>query len=116
MDRRLSFRSHRHLQLAFLPLPALLCDFRARHSCLLEVANPTGVGTRGLGRGSRRVIIVESQSPRSGHEKQLTVSRSCTFRHRDSHKIKLPGTRIFSPLAVAGLCVTIGRYWYLFKL
>ena len=21
----------------------------------------------------------------------------------------------FSPLAVAGLCVTIGRYWYLFK-
>src|SRR5215510_4861463 len=24
-------------------------------------------------------------------------------------------TRIFSPLAVAGLCVTIGRYWYLFK-
>jgi hypothetical protein len=26
-----------------------------------------------------------------------------------------PDTRIFSPLAVAGLCVTIGRYWYLFK-
>src|SRR5215471_21429949 len=25
------------------------------------------------------------------------------------------GTRIFSPLAVAGLYVTIGRYWYLFK-
>ena len=25
------------------------------------------------------------------------------------------GTRIFSPLAVAGLCVTIGRYVYLFK-
>ena len=25
------------------------------------------------------------------------------------------GTRIFSPHAVAGLCVTIGRYWYLFK-
>ena len=24
-------------------------------------------------------------------------------------------TRIFSPLAVAGLCVTIGRYVYLFK-
>ena len=24
-------------------------------------------------------------------------------------------TRIFSPLPVAGLCVTIGRYWYLFK-
>jgi hypothetical protein len=23
--------------------------------------------------------------------------------------------RIFSPLAVPGLCVTIGRYWYLFK-
>src|SRR5262245_57137429 len=26
-----------------------------------------------------------------------------------------PDTRIFSPLAVPGLCVTIGRYWYLFK-
>ena len=26
-----------------------------------------------------------------------------------------PDTRIFSPRAVAGLCVTIGRYWYLFK-
>jgi hypothetical protein len=24
-------------------------------------------------------------------------------------------TRIFSPLTVPGLCVTIGRYWYLFK-
>ena len=24
-------------------------------------------------------------------------------------------TRIFSPLPVPGLCVTIGRYWYLFK-
>jgi len=24
-------------------------------------------------------------------------------------------TRIFSPHVVAGLCVTIGRYWYLFK-
>jgi hypothetical protein len=26
-----------------------------------------------------------------------------------------PATRIFSPHAVAGLCVTIGPYWYLFK-
>src|SRR5262245_43456906 len=26
-----------------------------------------------------------------------------------------PDTSIFSPHAVAGLCVTIGRYWYLFK-
>jgi hypothetical protein len=26
-----------------------------------------------------------------------------------------PDTRIFSPLAVARLYVTIGRYWYLFK-
>ena len=26
-----------------------------------------------------------------------------------------PDTRIFSPLAVAGLCVTIGRYVYLFE-
>ena len=25
------------------------------------------------------------------------------------------GTRIFSPHAVPRLCVTIGRYWYLFK-
>src|SRR5262245_19335062 len=29
--------------------------------------------------------------------------------------MRAPDTRIFSPLAVAGLCVTIGRYWYLFK-
>ena len=28
-------------------------------------------------------------------------------------KIEPPDTRIFSPRAVAGLCVTIGRYWYL---
>src|SRR5215468_8630298 len=28
---------------------------------------------------------------------------------------RAPDTRIFSPLAVAGLCVPIGRYWYLFK-
>ena len=30
-------------------------------------------------------------------------------------KIEPPDTRIFSPHAVAGLCVSIGRYWYLFK-
>ena len=24
-------------------------------------------------------------------------------------------TRIFNPHTVAGLCVTIGRYWYLYK-
>jgi hypothetical protein len=29
--------------------------------------------------------------------------------------VTAPDTRIFSPHAVAGLCVTIGRYWYLFK-
>src|SRR5215470_15456476 len=28
---------------------------------------------------------------------------------------RLPGTRIFSSLAVQGLCVPIGRYMYLFK-
>jgi hypothetical protein len=30
-------------------------------------------------------------------------------------KARATDTRFFSPLAVAGLCVTIGRYWYLFK-
>jgi hypothetical protein len=30
-------------------------------------------------------------------------------------RIRAPATRIFSPLTVARLCVTIGRYWYLFK-
>jgi hypothetical protein len=30
-------------------------------------------------------------------------------------KTRAPATRIFSPLAVAGLCVTIGHYWYLFR-
>ena len=32
-----------------------------------------------------------------------------------SDGIESGDTRIFSPLAVARLCVTIGRYWYLFK-
>jgi hypothetical protein len=31
------------------------------------------------------------------------------------HTVDTPDTRIFSPHAVAGLCDTIGRYWYLFK-
>jgi SOS response associated peptidase (SRAP) len=39
--------------------------------------------------------------------------------HRDLNQVKgglnLPGTRIFNPVTVAGLCVTIGRYRYLFK-
>ena len=26
-----------------------------------------------------------------------------------------PDTRIFSPVTVPGLCLAIGRYWYLFK-
>jgi hypothetical protein len=30
-------------------------------------------------------------------------------------KGRFAATRIFSPLAVAGQCVSIGRYWYLFK-
>ncbi len=30
-------------------------------------------------------------------------------------QMNLSGTRIFSPRAVPGLSVTIGRYWYLFK-
>src|SRR5262249_23182632 len=34
---------------------------------------------------------------------------------RSLQEKKAPATRIFSPLAVAGLCVSIGRYWYLFK-
>src|SRR4030095_15900617 len=47
-----------------------------------------------------------------------SVSRAdfrCTFHHRDNHGIQRNDTRIFSPLAVAGLSVTFGRYWYLFK-
>jgi len=40
-------------------------------------------------------------------------------RDGESNKIigkgRVPATRIFSRLAVAGLSVTIGRYWYLFK-
>src|SRR5262249_2752799 len=41
--------------------------------------------------------------------KQL-VNCGCSLQEK-----KAPATRIFSPLAVPGLCVTIGRYWYLFK-
>jgi hypothetical protein len=40
--------------------------------------------------------------------KQLLLSRLRCFRN-----VVGAGTRIFSPLAVAGLCGTIGRYWYL---
>jgi len=36
--------------------------------------------------------------------------------HPDREKtMSDPDTRIFSPLAVPRLCVSIGRYWYLFK-
>ena len=38
-----------------------------------------------------------------------------TFHHRDNHGIQRNDTRIFSPHTVPRLCVTIGRYWYLFK-
>src|SRR5262245_34813025 len=37
------------------------------------------------------------------------------FRHVGNEDTTPPDTRIFSPLAVARLCVTIGRHWYLFK-
>src|SRR5262245_53287577 len=30
-------------------------------------------------------------------------------------RTRAPATRISSPLAVSGLCDTIGRYWYLFE-
>ena len=30
-------------------------------------------------------------------------------------RTRAPATRIFSPRAVPRLCVTIGRYWYLFQ-
>src|SRR5262245_21035201 len=43
----------------------------------------------------------------SAHKKQSTSNTP--------GKLNPTDTRIFSPLAVAGLCVTIGRYWYLFK-
>jgi hypothetical protein len=33
----------------------------------------------------------------------------------DQGQNRTADTRIFSPLTVPALCVTIGRYWYLFK-
>jgi hypothetical protein len=38
-----------------------------------------------------------------------------SWKHRTIPLIPTPDTRIFSPVAVAALCDTIGRYWYLFK-
>ena len=46
-------------------------------------------------------------------EELIELSKSDTYLVRIFHL--LSAMRIFSPLAVAGLCVTIGRYWYLFK-
>ena len=45
------------------------------------------------------------------------VQRLATGNERVEIFQKLVGadTRIFSPLALAGLCVAIGHYWYLFK-
>jgi hypothetical protein len=46
---------------------------------------------------------------------------ACHFYRTDKRRTmkmtdaRTPGTRIFSPLTVPGLWVTIGRYWYLFK-
>ena len=37
------------------------------------------------------------------------------FRHVNSIHALEPGTRIFSSLTGAGVCVTIGRYVYLFE-
>jgi hypothetical protein len=43
------------------------------------------------------------------------VLRCGLRRMKESERTGAPATRIFSPLAVAGLCIAIGRYWYLFK-
>jgi hypothetical protein len=42
-------------------------------------------------------------------------SRRNYAQERGVAQMKPDGTRTFNPLAVAGLCLTIGRYWYLFK-
>ena len=45
----------------------------------------------------------------------LTTAKRIQPRQIEERNRNSNDTRIFSPLAVAGLCVTIGRYWYLFK-
>src|SRR5262249_16112543 len=46
----------------------------------------------------------------------LNYAKTVEFHpRRDRLQRTVPATRIFSALAVARLCVTIGRYWYLFK-
>jgi hypothetical protein len=45
----------------------------------------------------------------------LTTTKRIQPRQIEERNRNSNDTRIFSPLAVAGLCVTIGRYWYLFK-
>jgi hypothetical protein len=45
----------------------------------------------------------------------LTTAKRIQPRQIEERNRNSNDTRIFSPLTVAGLCVTIGRYWYLFK-
>jgi|SRR5215475_483538 len=56
-----------------------------------------------------------------GSDLPISATEARTDSHLDegsgshSKDASAPATRIFSPLAVAGLCVVIGCYWYLFK-
>ena len=48
-------------------------------------------------------------------ERLRLAERKLWANSRQGGRSRIADTRIFSPLAVPGLCVTIGRYVYLFE-
>ena len=59
---------------------------------------------------SERAVRGKDELPGRARKSAYVVSVVDLFSRRNR-----AGTRIFSPLAVAGLCVTIGRYCYLIQ-
>ena len=59
---------------------------------------------------SERAVRGKDELPGRARKSAYVVSVVDLFSRRNQ-----TGTRIFSPRAVSGLCIAIGRYWYLFK-
>ena len=65
--------------------------------------------------------LKENKAPNSAASPFLWFSQvgvETSWKHFDTTRgaiASITDTRIFSPVTVAGLCVTIGRYRYLFK-
>src|SRR5262245_51326362 len=100
-------------------LPALACQYfgNAQHPITCNVCLPCGKNFWSPGNASPKArpsgprVRRPDISP-SGAFGQ--VPNACSQIDRGAQS-KRNDTRIFSPLAVARLWVTIGRYWYAFK-